>query len=203
MTRLTDLAQNGPRMPDPMARNVSIPVKAVGGVLLTFEGQPLPALGECIGDLVVPAFAIKDEQVLEQLTKETLRQLFDKGATLMCRVGARHIPDQMLERCKIAPVPDSVLPAPFVEIVLDEPLMLRYRATKKALLERSRCHVPALQNMSAESLNEAYRRISEVFEPSRRSAGGNVFLNVYFFAEDLKAWRPLDELRGGLPFLPR
>ena len=35
-----------------------------------------------------------------------------------------------------------------------------------------------------ESLNEAYRRLSEVFEPTRRSAGGNVFLNVYHFDDD-------------------
>ena len=44
-----------------------------------------------------------------------------------------------------------------------------------------------MQNQRASSLNEAYRRISEKFEPTRRSVGGNVFLNVFHKPAD-DAW---------------
>jgi hypothetical protein len=89
-----------------------------------------------------------------------------------------------------------------VELVLDEPLNLRKRGSKSPRLEDVRCHVPALRDATYQSLNEAYRRISEVFEPTRRSAGGNVFLNVYYFDEDRSSWRPLGELRGDWIFQP-
>jgi hypothetical protein len=44
-------------------------------------------------------------------------------------------------------------------------------------------------------LTEAYRRISEAFEPTRRSAGGNVFLNVYHRDSDDAPLVSLNTLR--------
>ena len=99
-------------------------------------------------------------------------------------------------------MPYAHIHSAFVEVVLDETLTLRKRGSKSPRLDDVRCHVPALPDASYQSLNEAYRRISEAFEPTRRSAGGNVFLNVYYFNEDRNSWRPLGELRGDLLFEP-
>jgi len=54
-----------------------------------------------------------------------------------------------------------------------------------------------------DSLNEAYRRISETFEPRRRSVGGNVFRSCYYFNAERDQWRPIGELRGDMIFEPR
>ena len=90
-----------------------------------------------------------------------------------------------------------------MEVLLTEPLYLRFRGTKKATLDPAQCVVPALGGLTADSLNEAYRRISEVFEPGRRSAGGNVFRSCYYFDPERDKWRPIGELRGDFIFVAR
>jgi hypothetical protein len=202
MDQAKPLAENGPPLPDASKRTVSIPIRVINGVVVSFEGKALPALKDCIGDLVVPAFALKNSEDLDRLTEEKLWPLFKEGETLLCRLGARHIPRNLVQKCRRERVPDSAADGAFVEIVLDEPLHMRTRGTKIATLEPVKCRIPVLKGVEPQSINEAYRRISEVFEPARRSAGGNVFLNVYYFAPKRQQWRPLDEVRGGLPFLP-
>ena len=197
------LASQGARLPDWAARSVSIPVKVVEGQILALDGGCLPELTECIGDLVVPAFAVKNPQDLETLTKAEVRQLFDSETRLLCRVSGRHIPDALIERCRVEPVPDSAAPGAFVEIVLEEPLLLTTYGSKRATLNPVRCSIPALNGMTAESLNEAYRRVSERFEPKRRAVGGNVFRSVYYFDSYRDQWRPIGELRGDIVFEPR
>lgn len=197
------LAPNSPPMPDAFAKTVSIPVHVRGGKIVSFGGGGLPDLEDCVGDLIVPAFAVKDPEALKYLSGEKVDEVLPKGAILLCRLGGRHVPAELLERCRFEHVPNWPEKAPFVELRLEEPLHLRWRGTKKAKLEPTMCTVPALENRHVESVNEAYRHVTEVFEPQRRSAGGNVFLNVYYFCDRRQEWRPLDEVRGGLPFLPR
>ena len=57
--------------------------------------------------------------------------------------------------------------------------------------------------LKAQSLNEAYRKISEVFEPARRSKGGNVFRSFYYRDTNHQQWRPIGELRGDVIFISR
>lgn len=84
-----------------------------------------------------------------------------------------------------------------VKVCLQEPLRLELRGTSKPRLLDCRCHIPALkadEKQFADSLNEAYTRISEVFEPTRRSHTGNIFL---LCAVKLpKGWTLLDNLRS-------
>lgn len=54
--------------------------------------------------------------------------------------------------------------------------------------------IPALQDLTALSLNHVYRLVSEAFERHRRSHAGNVFSEVYYRVKD--AWRPLDAIRA-------
>jgi hypothetical protein len=197
------LASQGAPYPDSAARTVSITVEIVGGSMRELNAGALPELGDCIGELVVPAWAVKKEQDFERLTALGERLLFEAGTPLLCRVSGRHVPKDMLERCRMEPVPDSTSPGAFVEIVLEEPLTLCTRGTKRGTLRQASCIVPALSDLRATSLNEAYRRISERFEPKRRSVGGNVFRSVYYFDAGLDQWRPIGELRGDLIFLPR
>lgn len=197
------LASNGPPISDSIEKKVSIAIEIKGGKLMQFGGEPLPDCTDCIGDLVLPAFAIKDPAVLQRLTEERVELLFGDESQLLCRVSGRRVPQHLLARCKQVPVPYTHQDGAFVEVVLDEPLMIRYRGNKRAVLEPVKCHIPALGDLGAESLNEAYRKISEKFEPTRRSFGGNVFLNVFRYVEANKEWRPIGEMRGDLIYVPK
>jgi hypothetical protein len=83
----------------------------------------------------------------------------------------------------------------FAEARLQEPLKLRLRGDKEALLENCKCHIPVL-NTEARSLNHAFTLLSMKFETKRISHSGNVFARVYCYSEKRKEWHPLDELRG-------
>ena len=196
------LASHGRPTPDATWRTVSIPVRIVEGKIETFGKTDLPELADCVGDLVVPAFAVKNADDIEWLTRSRVRMLFDKDTTLLCRISGRLVPRELVKECRTEVVPDSGTLGAFVEVVLEEPLFLRSRGTKKATLDPAKCIVPTLDRLTASSLNEAYRRISEKFEPGRRSAGGNVFRSCYYFDEEWNQWRPIGELRGDIIFAP-
>ena len=182
---------------------MSIPVRIRGGTITEFDAQALPELGDCVGDLIVPAFALKNSRDRERLTRRGETVLLEPGTPLLCRVSGRQVPKALLPRCRMERVPDSLVPGAFVEVLLEDPLCLKTNGTKRATLKGARCVVPALGDLKADSLNEAYRRISDQFEPKRRSVGGNVFRTVYYFEPALDEWRPIGELRGDLMFLPR
>jgi hypothetical protein len=186
-----------------MHRTVSIPIRVHGGTIQEFDGGSLPALGDCVGELIVPAFAVTDMEERERFTSFRERELFEAGTPLLCRVSGRQVPAALLPQCRVEPVPDSATPGAFVEIVLEEPLRLITRGTKRAVLANAACVIPGLNGLKATSLNEAYRRISERFEPRRRSVGGNVFRSVYYFEPTSASWRPIGELRGDIVFVPR
>lgn len=197
------LASHGPPIADAVDRTVAIPIRVSNGAILEFSHGPLPELADCIGELVVPAFAVKNSNDRERFTTSRARDLFEAGTPLLCRVSGRQVPVELLPKCRVEPVPDTTTPGAFVEIVLKDPLRLITRGTKRAVLANAACVIPILGNLEASSLNEAYRRISEHFEPRRRSVGGNVFRSVYYFEPTTASWRPLGELRGDILFAPR
>lgn len=190
------LAENGPPSVEQGVKTVRVPVRIVDGKVELAWGATLPRIADCSGDLIVPASAIQDPADLAMLSREEWIPLLPAKSILLCRLGARHIPPGLLPKCKLAVLPEAPYQrAAFVEIVLEKDLELRLRGTKPALLTNVPCKIPAMPDVSASSLNEAYRRISETFEPTRRSAGGNVFLNVYHRASDTAPLVSLNTLR--------
>jgi hypothetical protein len=61
----SQLASNGPPRSNEQARTVSIWIRIVNGQLLEFGGGPLPILTDCVGDLIVPAFALTSRRRTE------------------------------------------------------------------------------------------------------------------------------------------
>jgi uncharacterized protein DUF3293 len=128
----------------------------------------------------VRAAAISNDADLAALTAEESIPLLPAGTKLLCRLGARHVPLELKRDCVEEALPEpSYRNALFVEILLEENLDLRFRSSKSAILDDADCSIPKMPGIRVGSVNEAYRRISERFEPSRRSVGGNVFSNVY------------------------
>lgn len=84
-----------------------------------------------------------------------------------------------------------------VKVRLQETLHLEIRGTSKPRLLNCRCHIPALEKHEkqfADSLNEAYTHISEIFEPTRRSHTGNIF--SLCVVKLPTGWTLLDDLRA-------
>ena len=74
-------------------------------------------------------------------------------------------------------------PGHFVSFNITQKLTVLLRAGKHAKLGDCLCEIPSLK-ISADSVNEAYSKISAAFEPTRRSHSGNVFRCVFMERPD-------------------
>jgi hypothetical protein len=126
--------------PDAPWRTVSIPIRIADARVEAFGRKDLPLLSDCIGDFIVPAFAVKNTADLEWLTRTQVKMLFDKDTPLLCRLSGRQVPPELVGKCRTEVVPDAGSPGAFVEVLLAEPLYLRSRGTKKASLDAGEVH---------------------------------------------------------------
>jgi len=189
--------------PDDLAKRVQVPVIVKDGVLVGFyTNKPVELKDGAIGDLIMPEWAVKEQDVLRKLTSERFELFLPKGTQVYFEV------DMNQARSVDAPKPDFLAEdlagkngfttgqRDLVVVVLREDLDLILRSTKKARLASCKCYIPALI-AKASSLNEAFRVISQVYEPKRRSFGGNVFKHGWIINEK-GVWVRLDRVRDGL-----
>jgi hypothetical protein len=180
--------------PKTAARSVRVPFRFVNGQLTYFYGGPLPTIKNgAIGDLVLPAFDLAVDSVREALLAEKVVPLLDASTPLVIRISNRSIPRTLEARCRAERLQGHAKHA-CVRILLLEPLLIRWRGAKLGNLEPAKCEIPALPRKKADSLNHAYRLVSEAFEPHRRSHSANVFQEVFFECD--KSWLPLEVLRS-------
>jgi len=186
-------------IPDPLRRKVVFPVRIVAGVPQPFYGPTWPKLKDgVVADLVLPAHAFVHAEDEVLLSAPLGTELLPKGTQLLAGVAADADRDGIVRPS--ADMFAESLHGAFVAIVLEEPLRIQLRGTKRARLESCRCRVPSL-NQTYDSVNEAYTRISEHYEPRRRSHTGNVFAKVLYHRDtvkDRRIWSPLDDLRRRL-----
>lgn len=184
--------------------HVRVPVHVTDeGSLAFYYGGPLPKLrAGTIADLVVPAHAFEVPYQLELLQRTDKVEVLAKGALL-----AVHISERSLAKLDASLLPHvhplegnhPTLPAGghWVRAVLQDPLLASIRGAQVAELTACRVCIPALERTVA-SVNEAYTRISEVFESHRRSHTGNVFEKVCYWDQSRECWRLLGDRRGEL-----
>ena len=191
-------------VPDVLAgKTVHIPVRIVKGRVTFFYSKrgTMPTLQDgAVGELVLPEYAVLDETAKHAITEERQVQLFDKGERIRLGFNGNLIDRDYLKRTEEW---DDALPVVagltrLVSVLLDKPLFLLLRGTKKAQLRGGACEIPALDREKAGSLNHAYTLVSERFQPSRRSHTGNVFRVVFYREPDKEGkerWRRLADLR--------
>jgi hypothetical protein len=183
-------------IPEPGDRTVKIPAEWRGGKWQLFGGGELPKLKDgAIVDLVFPAIYLAEPEDVERWTEEITLRFLPKGTELFVRITLKNVPPAMLQKTFEKDFQSGV-PCRFVLIVLDEDLGITLVPGKKGLLTYCRCLIPALGE-TAESVNEAYKKIATQFEPTRRSTSGNIFL--YAFIEQNGRLVKLDTLRDQLP----
>ncbi|MGB5055481.1 MAG: hypothetical protein WBO24_13905 [Nitrospirales bacterium] len=184
-------------VPDPTEKTVQIPVRMVDGEIQTEYGTELPLLREgTLGELIVRASDVKDKHWLDLLTREQPIVFLGKGTTvrvIMSR-GASPAPGE-------AALPEvnrseflRFVRGHTADVILQTDQLLLLRGNKPGELQPCPCQIPALKR-TAESLNQAYSLLSEVYEPHRRSHTGNVFDKAFAKPTEGDKWLSLRDLR--------
>lgn len=177
------------------AKTVSIPVRAIHGRLEYLNGGGIPDIrDEAVCELIVDEYTLLDDP--SRFQREEPVKLLDAGTTVAMAVRRDTIPQERIDRTyslRLRAV-DRHSKSRWVKVELKEDLHLRLRGSKNYELMECKCHIPAL-GAGAESLNQAYTLVSQVFEPHRRSHTGNIFRKCFTWSTGDKAWVPLDWLR--------
>lgn len=183
-------------MKDPVERTVEIPIIMREGKVEFYYGGPLPKLKDGqVGTIEMPAFAFENADDVARLSIEETVPILEIGTLLHVHVSPRDDGSKIDKAIVRLQASDGFWgKGGFVPIYLDEKLLLTFRGTKKPLLEPCRCTLPSL-GKSVESINQAYTRLSEKFEPHRRTNTGNVFTKVFYLPPGKDVWLPLDTLR--------
>ncbi|HBJ36158.1 MAG TPA: hypothetical protein DDZ51_15690 [Planctomycetaceae bacterium] len=179
-------------IPDPFERTVRIPVQWIDGQWQLIGGGKLPELQPNVcADLSMPAIALANDEERARWTSGETVPFLATGTELFAQVNRNRVPgnlsDHALEKnYKLGH------PSAFVPFNLISDVSLSFTPGKKAGLAGSKCRIPSLE-IEVDSINEALTRISQAFEPNRKSFGGSVFLKV--FIERNTRMIPLDDLR--------
>jgi hypothetical protein len=184
--------------PDEARRTIRIPIRIVGGRPVLLYSGTLPDLKEgAVGELIVQQHDVLDASFVRLAEFEEDVHLLDAGTVLRVPVRPGKNMDGAIPRRLAERQMYDERSTHLVEICLVEPLVLRMRGTKPAVLRAARCSIPALAR-NVDTLNQAYSAIAGHFEPWRRSTTGNVFRKVYHAAlvDGKKVWRRLELLRS-------
>ncbi|HLJ55176.1 MAG TPA: hypothetical protein VKT77_09050 [Chthonomonadaceae bacterium] len=206
-------------IPDKSAERMTIPVRISKGRVTYFYGGPMPRLTEgAVGDLVLSAHAIEDDEWSHTLRQQIEVEILPADAPLLLAMRFDKIPRDLYKhlyeydsatlrhrfpfdwqgenegglRREYMADAKHWINFGFVPILLEGPLSLLLRGAKPAELRPARCRIPALDD-SAISVNHAYTLVSQQFEPDRASHTGNVFDRARFEMDG--RWRRLAELR--------
>jgi hypothetical protein len=179
-------------IPDKFARTVRLLVRFEDGLWRLSNGEPLPKLKEdTLAELIVPVYELVKQEDRDRWTAEHRRVMYPKGTSLWAKVSGKGGVPRKANGCAQRIIWPCGLGS-VVEIRLTADLQLLLRPGKMALLEPCACAIPVL-DATAASLNEAYTRISQKYEPHRRSHTGSAFKFVHY--DDGKVLRPLDDRR--------
>lgn len=187
------------RLPDPTEKTVLIPVRFTDKGWKLLSGGDVPALkAGSIADLIVPQSALMDKADAKAFTDESMVSILPKDSKLWALISKKHGvtgPDD--SKLKDIPTKPADIEGQFyVGFSLKEELRLRLRGTKSANLETCGCELPGFSpDVEAESINQAYTRLSEKYEPLRKSHSGNVFQKVWYESKANGKLLPLDVLR--------
>ena len=181
-------------IPNELRKTVRLPIKIQEGRVVAAYDGPLPRLLEnTTGDLIVPAHAVWEPGLVDHLHQEHELTMLEAGKIVRFDIRIKDVPSHLLSYVYPSDGFRSRGVIGLVEVVLEEPLKIRLRGTKRAELCFVKCMIPALGKRSAISLNQAFTFISEAFEPGRQSHTGNAFQGGWY--NSATGWRKLDALR--------
>jgi hypothetical protein len=179
--------------PDASSTTLRLAVKVTEGFCTLVDGSPLPRMKPgAKAELVISPWNIEDPAARAKLLNERRIAFLSAGTSVWARVKEDKISD-VLKQFRQNRGPGFSKLGPLVEIRLTSDVLLVVRGDGRSALSECECKIPALPEMTCSSINEAYTRVSEAFEPSRRSHTGNIF-NCVFHESGYRP-APLRELR--------
>lgn len=195
-------------------KKIRVPVKLVDGIWEVLYGGPVRVQDGAVGELHLSRNAFNDKQFLKALTQKRKIEVLQEGAELRVALTIR-APLAGLERYLIrkqdtphvdtAKVGDATF---FVAVWLGGPtvvqrkrgiphgaLTLLLEGMEPRAIESGQIRMPPVPSLEpADSLNHAFTRLSELFEPWRMAHTGSIYERV-FYRESDGLWYPLDSLR--------
>jgi hypothetical protein len=176
------------------------------------ENKELPKIRDgTIGTLTVPKSALTEDEDQKWLTKELKEIVLATTQKVWFRIKTDHRDrDKISEKARKflgSRTPPNVGNGyRLIPISLREHLWLQHRGTKNPELKSCTCSLPDLiqeevdtDGSALSSINQAYTRLSEIFETHRSTHTGNVYEKG--FVRDLAEgdWMKLGELRHRKP----
>jgi hypothetical protein len=157
-------------------KKTCLSVRFTSGVLKLADGRALPRISDgTLGDLLIPAEAVQEDNAVREVSEDGIL-LLSKGSFLWARVNSDEISSD-LKKFRVTKTTPNGKSQSCVQLELKQDLKLIPKNNESSL-SPCLCFISALQEQ-AESVNEAYTKISVAFEPTRRSNTGNVFLVVF------------------------
>lgn len=179
-------------------KNIVIPAVLRKGVWQPFYGGGMPKLKEgALADIVVPEQAFKNADELQRFNLEDTVTLLPGGSRLFAMMSRNHLmrgPQIGSPSSAHIRPQDGLGNANLVAFAIKQDLKLHLRGTKLAQLEPCECELEGFpENLAVLIINQGYTRLSERYEPTRKSHSGNVFPEVFFMERNRLL--PLVELR--------
>lgn len=179
-------------IPDPSERTVRIPVQWIDGQWQLIGGGRLPEFQpNACAELFMPACALANDDEQARWTSGETVPFLPAGTELFARVNRERVPENLRDDVVEKNYKMGHQSA-FVRFFLLSDVSLALTPGKKAGLAGGKCRISSI-GIEVDSINEALTRISQSFEPSRKSFGGNVFLKVFVELESTLV--SLDDLR--------
>jgi hypothetical protein len=199
----------------PTAQRIRIPVRYIDGHWELAYGGAVKVKNGSAADLVIPREQIDDAALLRALTAKRWVRILEEGTELRLALTVRTKLDPDLSKLLVkgTSVHSESMgklsgETQFVAVNLGPPtkaqtkrketkggLWLALEGIEPRALESSAVFLPeALDLDPAISVNHAFTRLSERFEPWRLSHTGSIYERVFYKEAD-GFWYPLDDLR--------
>lgn len=206
------------------ASPIRIPVQFVDGVWELLYGGPIPIKNGAFGELTVPSGTITDKDLLAWLKTASDHKVLEEGTELRVALTIKpgkllltrhkkHLvsmsdmqaalsnafyssvrsPDTQFVRIKVGPAKcEQGLLFPSLEAGV----WLKIQGGRPKSISTSQIVVPAdVSSIPLDSLNHAFTRLSEIYEPWRKSHTGNIYDRI-LYQETNGKWYPLRVLRN-------
>lgn len=183
---------------------VRIPIRVQDGAITYAEKGEMPKLKEgATGTLHVSDDALADTNEHRRFTDGARQMVLPSSASVWMLMRPRPEKEPLdaeqedyLQQEQRPPMPNDKKGV-VVRVLLREPLWAQHAGTPDARVEECLCHLPGRPDVEADSLNQAYTRLSEVFEPHRTTHTGSIYTKTFWRDTAESRWYSLDALRKG------
>ncbi len=182
--------------PDDPAKLIVVPLEMRGGALVPFYGGAMPKLREgTVVDMLVGKESFADPDEVNRFDMDAMVTILPQETILYALLNLRRLLKDVPPNSGVKSAPSKRGDSYLVPFTIKEDLRLHLRGTKQAELKPCVCNLGPHGDSPTASVNEAYTRLSERYEKTRRSHTGNVFDKVFFTSPDGREC-PLDDLRA-------